>query len=275
VDLERYFERIGYRGTPSGNLETLTAIHRAHLLAIPYENLDIHLGRRLVLDQDRSYQKLVVERRGGWCYEMNGLFAAVLERLGFRVTKAWGTVGRASRGEAVEGNHLVLLVDLDRRYLADVGFGDGSIDPLPLEVGGYRTAGFEVAIGREGDRWVFRNHQYGAAAEFDFTEAPRVLADFRPRSDALQTEPDSPFVQKTVVQRHRPEGIVTLRGAVRSLVSPGGIERRTLKDPVDFQQTLATDFGLDLGDQTARLWAIIEERHRQWLAESPEQPPRC
>src|SRR5439155_12169680 len=86
VNVDAYLERIGYAGPREPGFETLAALHRAHMLSVPFENLDIHLGRRLVLDREANFEKIVVRHRGGWCYELNGLFALLLERLGFRVT---------------------------------------------------------------------------------------------------------------------------------------------------------------------------------------------
>ena len=111
-------------GDTAPSLTTLRGLHRAHLLAIPYENLDIHLGRAAVRSTRRMFAKLVDERRGGWCYEMNGLFAHVLETLGFDVRRVSGAVGRAEHGWRAQGNHLVLIVALDRPWIADVGFGE-------------------------------------------------------------------------------------------------------------------------------------------------------
>ena len=114
MNIEAYLQRINYEGGLEPNLETLTNLHRAHLLAIPYENFDIHLGRRLELGEQYFYNKLVLQKRGGWCYEMNGLFAWVLHEIGFEVQLLAGAV-RSSTQKIVNevGNHLVLLVQLD------------------------------------------------------------------------------------------------------------------------------------------------------------------
>jgi N-hydroxyarylamine O-acetyltransferase len=130
----------------------------ASRLSIPYENLDIHLGVPLTLDPDRIFAKLVDERRGGWCYEMNGLFAAVLEAMGFDVRRVSGTVGRARHGGRAQGNHLVLIVTLDRRWIVDVGFGDGFLAPLPLEPGTYTQSFLRYRVSRDGSRWRVDNH---------------------------------------------------------------------------------------------------------------------
>ena len=123
--LRGYLERIGYDGPVAPTLECLTAIHRHQALTVPYENLDVQL--KVTVDQDPAaiYEKLVVRRRGGWCYELNGLLQQSLERAGFDVRRVTGGVHRHESGEAVVGNHLVLLVQLDRVYIADAGLGDG------------------------------------------------------------------------------------------------------------------------------------------------------
>src|SRR5574341_1574684 len=128
-----YLERIAYSGSREPNLQTLQTLHRAHLLAVPFENLDIHLGRPIVLDQDKLFEKIVLERRGGFCYECNGLFGALLREMGFQVTLLSARV-RISDGSGFgpEFDHLVLRVELGEPWLADVGYGGGFREPLRL-----------------------------------------------------------------------------------------------------------------------------------------------
>ena len=176
--LQRYFARIGYDGLREPSLATLAAVHRAHLLSIPYENLDIHLGRPVTLNPAAMFTKLVDARRGGWCYEMNGTLGQVLTAMGFAVRYVSGAVRRATRGEAALGNHLVLIVTLDRSWIVDVGFGDGFIEPLPLEPGTYRQGFLEYRVSTDGTWWRVDNHQYGGADGFDFTLAPQAIETF-------------------------------------------------------------------------------------------------
>src|SRR5262245_14404995 len=113
MDLQAYFDRIGFTGTARPDIATLRALHRGHALSISYENLDVQLGRPVTIDPADAFDKIVRRGRGGWCYEMNGLLGAVLQEVGFKVTRLAGGVHRATRGPAAVGNHLVLLVDLD------------------------------------------------------------------------------------------------------------------------------------------------------------------
>jgi len=119
-----YLARIAYAGPTPPTIDTLRSIHRAHLQTVPFENLDIALGRTIVVDEDATVRKIVEQHRGGFCYEMNGAFAALLRALGFRVTLLSARVARPQGGEGPEFDHLTLRVDLEEPWLADVGFGE-------------------------------------------------------------------------------------------------------------------------------------------------------
>jgi N-hydroxyarylamine O-acetyltransferase len=266
TQLQHYFARIGYRGGRDVSLGTLRTLHRAHLLAIPYENLDIHLGRRLTLDPDATFDKLVDERRGGWCFEMNGLFGRVLETLGFEVRYLSGAVGRARRGWRAQGNHLVLLVMLDRPWIADVGFGDGFLTPLPLEPGNYRQGFLQYRLSRDGPRWRMDNHPHGGADGFDFTLTPRTLDAFAAQCHELQTSPESSFVTSTVCERFTSEGLVMLRGATLREVTVTGVATRVLQDAGEFAAVLRDRFDLT-APELADLWPGVWARHVQWQVE--------
>jgi|SRR5581483_2518153 len=132
MDIEAYLKRIGYSGAAEPTLDTLRRLHLAHLQTIPFENLDISRGRKIVIDQDAFVHKIVEERRGGFCYELNGAFAALLSALGFHVTLLSGRVRKSDGSDGFEFDHLTLRVDLEEPWVADVGFGDCFLEPLPL-----------------------------------------------------------------------------------------------------------------------------------------------
>lgn len=259
--LQAYLSRIGYDGPLALDFQTLRALHRAHLLAISYENLDIHLGVPLTLDEEHIFEKIVSARRGGWCYEMNGLFAWALRELGFNVTLLGGAVNRQENGDRANLNHLVLLVALERPYLADVGFGNGFLEPLPLEEGMYQQGFLDYRLSREGARWIFRNHAYGGAG-FDFSLDPYRLADFSARCHELQTSPESGFVRVTVCHRFTPHGLVSLRGAVLRTLTREGNHEQLIDDPATYRQVLREQF--DLHVDTSRLWPNVWQRHLEW-----------
>jgi N-hydroxyarylamine O-acetyltransferase len=271
MDLGAYLERIGFEGKPQVDLDTLGRLHRAHLQAIPYETFDVALGRGASRDPELIFDKLVTRRRGGWCYEMCGLFAWALGEIGFAVTPLAGGVERVTRGDSAVGNHLVLLVDLDRRYLCDVGFGDGLLEPIELVPGVCRQTFLEFRLelldaGR-GDPawWRLHNHPEGAASSFDFQldRAEEALLDERCRW--LQTSLESSFVQNVVAQRHVQDGLVMLRGKVLKRVTEAGVTRRELGSGTDLVETLAEVFDLHL-PEAAGLWPAIEARHLERTA---------
>jgi len=133
MDVAAYLERIGYSGPLTPSPEALRNLHRAHLFTVPFENLDISSGRKVVLDEDALVRKVVEKRRGGFCYELNSAFAALLRALGFDVTLLSARVARSDGGMSPEFDHLTLRVDLDEPWLADVGFGDSFLEPLVLK----------------------------------------------------------------------------------------------------------------------------------------------
>ena len=156
-----YLKRIHYRGTLEPTAATLRALHVAHLQQVPFENLDIHRRRLFDLDPAALFDKIVTRRRGGFCYELNGLFALLLEQLGFKVTRlAARVVGEDGRVGA-EFDHLTLQVQcLDQSnslWLADVGFGDSFLEPLRFEEKGMQPDGLRAyRIERdEGERWLW------------------------------------------------------------------------------------------------------------------------
>lgn len=264
--LDRYFARVRHHGPREAGLVTLRALHRAHLLAIPYENLDIHLGVPITLDPDTMFTKLVDERRGGWCYEMNGVFGRVLETLGFDVRYVSSAVGRATRGWRAQGNHMVLVVMLDRPWIADVGFGDGFLAPLPLEPGAYSQGFLRYRVSRDGPWWRVDSHEFGGADGFDFTLTPRGLDDFRTQCRELQTSPDSGFVRSIVCERFVPAGLVMLRGAVLREVTGAGVKTNVLQDAVAFDRVLRERFDLAVPG-IGELWPGVWARHLEWEAE--------
>src|SRR6202158_381013 len=132
MDVQAYLRRIDYQGPLTPGIDLLRTLHRAHLFTVPFENRDIHLGRGIVCDERRILHKIVNEKRGGFCYELNGAFAALLRALGFRVPLLSCRVARQDGSYGSEFGHRTLRVDLEEPWLADVGFGDCFLEPLSL-----------------------------------------------------------------------------------------------------------------------------------------------
>src|SRR3569832_1181261 len=268
MDIDRYLKRIGLKTRPPATLEGLKTVHRAHLRAIPYENIDVQLGRPVTTAIEPIYEKIVERGRGGWCYEMNGSLGWALKELGFNVTRATGAVVRALKGEASVGNHLVLRVELPEGiHLADVGFGDGRLDPIPVAVGAFVSEGFHYGLSRfDEDWWRFANDPRGGAPSFDFNLAPADEAVLAQKCAFLQSAPQSPFVQILVVQRLVPGGLAILRGRTLRRLTPSETTERTIDGPGDLLDTLKTEFSLDV-PEVADLWSKIAARHEEVLAQ--------
>lgn len=273
MDLNVYLERIRYDGPLRRDAATLAALHRAHLFAIPYENLDVQLGRAVSTSVPQIFDKIVTGRRGGWCYEMNGLFGWALQELGFAVTRCAGAVMREARGDEAVGNHLVLKVVLDEGvFLADVGFGDGPIDPIFVVSGPFVSHGFEFDLTRtEDDWWRLHHHELGGVSSFDFRLQAADEALLTQRCQMLQTSPTSPFVQNAVLQHHAPDGVWQMRGRVLRKTTPAGKQDHLVADAAEYVGILSEVFKLHL-PETATLWPRICARHEE-LAQEKEATP--
>ena len=213
--LEAYLARVGHDAPVGPDLATLRALHRAHIGAIPFENLDTLFGVPPALEAD-SFAKLVTERRGGWCYEQNGLFARALAAIGFEVTRLAGAVMREQRGEDSMGAHLALKVRIDAQdWLADVGFGSAMAAPMPLAEGREDSGPIPISLSPTADGyWRLTTEAGSTPMSFDFHDTPadeQALA----RMCAWQgSDPQSVFVQNLAVRRLTGSSHLSLRGRV-------------------------------------------------------------
>lgn len=230
--IDDYLARLAYDGPREPSPELLRELHVRHLFNIPFENLDIHWQRPIVVDVDRFLHKILVERRGGFCYELNGAFAALLRALGFDVTLLSARVMNANGEPGPDFDHMTLLVDDE--WIADVGFGDSSL--VPLRIDGTPDGNYRVLDGRyqslHGDEW---------RTEYVFTMQPRELGEFGPMCHYQQTSPESHFTKKKVITLARRDGRVTLTND-RLIETRDGVKSET---PVeDWEKTLEEVFGV-------------------------------
>jgi N-hydroxyarylamine O-acetyltransferase len=268
MNVDKYLARIGLRERPDATLQGLRTIHRAHLLAIPYENLDVQLLRPVTIERPAIYEKIVERERGGWCYEMNGILGWALGELGFNVTRATGSVMREAMGDINNGNHLVLRIDLPEGvWLGDVGFGDGPRDPIKVAAGAFHSDGFDFGVRRvDKGWWRLSNDPRGGAPSFDFNLDPADENLLAEKCAFLQTAPISPFVQNLVVQRHVPHGLEILRGRTLRSIRADGIIERMIDSADHLVTTLKQTFALDV-PEAAQLWPKIVARHAEVMAQ--------
>jgi N-hydroxyarylamine O-acetyltransferase len=249
ADVQSYLARVGYKGPTSPTLETLRAIHYAHLLAVPFENLDIALGRKIALDEDSFIRKIAERRRGGFCYELNGAFAALLQALGFRVTRLSARVARSDGGESPEFDHLALRVELDETWLADVGFGESFLEPLRIKPGVEQMdrAGTFRTVERDRGLLVEKKQADGSwKGQYSFPFQSRRLEEFAGICEYHQRSPQSQFTQNKICSRATPQGRITLAGMKLIVTCNGEREERLLKSEQEWRDTLRERFDVVL-----------------------------
>jgi N-hydroxyarylamine O-acetyltransferase len=248
MNVATYLQRINYHGSIEPTAATLGELHRAHMLAVPFENLDIHLSRAIVLEDERLYSKVVERRRGGFCYELNGAFAALLSELGFSVKKLAAGVARADGSFGPLFDHMALLVELEERWLADVGFGDSFREPLRLDDEGEQRQAFgayrlrrdgeqRILEQRNGDEWL---------PQYRFSLQPYEYADYAEMCRYHQTSPASSFTQKRICSLATAAGRVTLTN--RRLITTTGDDKQEheLAGESEIATVLREQFGMVL-----------------------------
>lgn len=259
MNVDAYLQRLAYCGDRQPDLATLATLQWAHLRLIPFENLSIHNGEAIVLDEAALFRKIVEQRRGGFCYELNGLFAALLRELGYRVSLLSAQVAGADGMFGPEFDHLCLAVHLDgddegAAYLVDVGFGDCFLQPLPLEP--------KAAPSRQG-RHLYRIQALGGVRtlqqlpaeheacaswsdEYRFNLQARDLSDFEPMCRFHQSSPDSHFTRKRICSRATDDGgRISLSDLRLILTSAEGLKTESLlPSEAACQQALLDHFGI-------------------------------
>lgn len=251
MDVAAYLDRLKYRGPLEPTAGTLRRLQVAHLLSVPFENLSIHSAEPIELDDAALFEKIVVRRRGGFCYELNGLFAALLRGLGFEVAMLSAGVMGAAGEFSPDFDHMALLVTLEDRWLVDVGFGDCFREPLLLDGQKEQSEGqggwaYRIDPAADG-RWVLMRREVDGEAwkaQYRFGLEPHVYADYAARCRYQQTSPQSHFTQNRLCSLATPEGRVTLTRT--RLLTTRGSERskRELADEKEYAEALWQSFGI-------------------------------
>jgi N-hydroxyarylamine O-acetyltransferase len=250
VDINAYLKRINYRGQLAPTAETLRALQVAHLRTVPFENLSIHNSEPIILNDDALFAKIVERRRGGFCYECNGLFAALLRALGFDVSMLSAEVAIPAGGFSKPFAHMTLMVKLEQLWLADVGFGDSFVEPLLLDEEKEQVQGnhayriisdgeYRVLSRRAGDEWT---------PQYRFTLRPYAYEDYAEMCAYHQTSPQSHFTQKRICSlATEAGGRISISDLLLIITSANG-ERteRTLRNEEEYAAVLRENFGIEL-----------------------------
>ena len=247
MNIEAYLKRIDYRGATTPTAETLRALQIAHLQTVPFENLSIHAGEPITLEDEALFMKIVARRRGGFCYEANGLFAALLRQLGFNVTMLSAEVAGKEQGSyGPPFDHMALMITLAERWLADVGFGDSFLEPLLLDEETEQLQSPDAfRIDRAGDyRIVMRRGAGEWNPNYRFTLQPYTFKDFAEMCRYHQTSPESHFTQKRICSRATETGRITLSD-MRLIETTGGQRKeRALDGQQEYDAILRELFGV-------------------------------
>jgi N-hydroxyarylamine O-acetyltransferase len=256
LDLGAYFGRIGYGGGAAPSLDSLRAVHLAHARSIPFENVDVLLGRAIRLDLEGLQAKLVAGERGGYCFEHNTLFAAALEAMGFRVTRLAARVRFGHRRVGAR-THMLLRVEVEGApWLADVGFGGlGILEPIPFAPNEpVEQFGWRYRLVRDEQELVLQSLEPdGWADQYGSTLEPQLEIDYEVANHYTSTHPASPFTRTLTAQRpdpDRPESRIVLRGRKLSVHRPSGPATTERVQDRDLMDVLAERFGLRLPPDT-------------------------
>ena len=252
--LRAYFSRLGWTGTPDASINTLRTLHIHHNSAIPFENLDVLLPREIHLDDRSLEEKLINARRGGYCFEQNGLLERALSEIGFTVRSLLGRVVLANPPQMPPRTHRLLLVEAEgERWIADVGFGGQTLTaPIRLQADiEQQTPHGEYRLVQEGDDWIlqFRHHDHWQSM-YRFDLVVQHQSDYLMGNFWSAHWPQSHFRHHLLMCRHLPDGgKLTLTNFHFTRYQDGrAIEQINLPDVASLYALLQEQFGLGVDD---------------------------
>ena len=253
MDSFHYLERIGYSEALKPDAQTLRGLHLAHMFSVPFENLDIGLRRPIRLTVEALWDKIVVQKRGGFCYELNGLFAWLLKQLGFEVTYLNARVYNRQGELGIHFDHLALLVQIPyhtRRWLVDVGFGDSFNEPLDFEERGEQIQGLRsYRLEQVPNGFITWQKNYNGTWErqYFFDLQPHQFPEeYASACLYHQTSPDSSFTTGSIISRATPDGRVSLEDGRLILTQNGKRSEQPIENAEEYQALLKLYFGITL-----------------------------
>ncbi len=249
MEIKKYLSRIGINEIKPPSLDFLAELQNAHMLSIPFEDLDIPDLDRVVLDLERIYQKIIPTKRGGFCYELNGLFHWLLTALSFNVDMLSAQVFNHERKDlGKEFDHMTLLVHLEKDYLVDVGFGDSFRMPLEFPNGELRDVSGHYKISRinKDEFDLRRKESYDWKLQYKFSLTPHLFADFEEMCEYQQTFPESIFRNRMVCTIATQTGRITLSDSSLTVTDSGTKTKTELRDSEEFYLLLRKHFQITL-----------------------------
>lgn len=261
MDIQNYLNRIEIYTDLQVNLSSLRLIQRQHLLRVPFENLDIHLNKNLIFDLESLYNKIVIQKRGGICYELNWLLYHLLVDIGFNV--------RVLGGKVLEHNgtyfdHMLLVVDLNsKEYLVDVGFGDNFLEPLAFDIGyeqNDQKGLFKISQIDEShfELKKFSDEINDFITEYTFENAPKKIEDFQSRIDYFIHNEDSIFKKNLFCSLEMENGRRSLKQDKFILTQNGSVNTSQINSPAQYIEYLTSHFEISLNEIEQGKISIIQ-----------------
>lgn len=253
MNIPQYLERIQYREPLKLDANTLRGLELAHMMTVPFENLDIALKRPIKIDEESLWNKLVVQKRGGFCYELNGLFAWLLKQVGFEVTYLNARVFNSEGILGIDFDHLALLVQIPGqpgRWLADVGFGDSFMEPLDLDDRTEQMQGLRsYRLEQISDGYIVWQRNYDGSWErhyfFDL-QPHKFPEEYESACHYHQTSAESSFTRSSIISRATSDGRVSLEDGRLLLTVNGQRTNRPLESDDEYHALLKGFFGIIL-----------------------------
>jgi len=250
INVKAYLDRIEVKGKLEVNLDCLTLLQKQHLLNIPFENLDIHTKTEIRLDIDRVFTKVITNGRGGFCYELNGMFYELLLELGFEAQLISCQVYKKETGFGKEHAHVAILVKLEKHeYLCDVGFGEFALEPLNLKIGLLQQdlkGEFQIDKCDATQLQVSKLNEGVLTPEYKFENKAMQYNDFEEMCHYTQTSPESHFTQKIIITRPTLTGRISLTGTHLKINEGTKVLNLPLKNKADFDAMLWEHFNIRL-----------------------------
>lgn len=245
-----YLGRIGYSGKLIPGPATLKELQKQHLLHVPFENLDIHIGREIVLDPDRLFTKVVAGKRGGFCYELNLLFNELLSFAGFETRLVSARVTNGSGGFGEEFDHMAVIVSMNgNEFLSDVGFGEFTFAPLIILTGEKQIdeRGEFVIANYDEEHLIVRKKKVDSYEDqYIFSLTGRSPQEFEGMCRYHQTSPESHFTKKRLCSLPFDGGRITLTGDSLKLTKGNETTETPIDRDEEFNLLLKEKFGIIL-----------------------------
>jgi N-hydroxyarylamine O-acetyltransferase len=251
MNYENYLNRIGFEGNPIADFNTLKTLHKKHLYSIPFENLDIHTGKKIILDLEHLENKIINLKRGGFCYELNGLFYELLKHIGYNVKMVSASVFDDEERPGADFDHMALIVNINGdEYLADVGFGDNFMEPLLFNIDFVYDdeAGFFQIVHEDKKKYKLMYSEDGVyfSPRYLFSKEPRSLSDYENMCIYHQTSPKSHFTKNKLCSLANREGRITLVNDKLIITQNNKKNETHIRGEKEFNENLEKHFKITL-----------------------------